>query len=355
MSNVIAVGIAEVPYTLVQNDVKKYIHKLYAQAGIDIDRMIHVFDNSQVSLRHLTIPIEWLDEEHTFSERNDLYIKHALELSENITRKCLSNSSADPADINHIIFVSSTGIATPTIDALLFNKLGFNNHIKRTPIWGLGCAGGAAGLSRAMDYTRAFPKENVLLVCVELCSLTFQKDDVSKSNVIAASLFSDGAAAVLIAGDRSKLSRENKGIRLIDSLSTTYPDSLDVMGWDIVDNGFRVVFSRNIPAIVREYVYPNVRELLTKNGLSVKDIKHYITHPGGLKVIDAYEKSLNLTNGNLDYARKVLKDYGNMSSPSVLYVLNEFLSAGKYSSGELGLISALGPGFSSELLLFKCL
>jgi alkylresorcinol/alkylpyrone synthase len=170
--------------------------------------------------------------------------------------------------------------------------------------------------------------------------------------VVAASLFSDGAAAVLVSGDRNELGGSGN-IELLDSLSTTYYDSLDVMGWEINDDGFKVLFSRDIPGIVRECVEPNIRELLDKHDLAVSDICHYVTHPGGLKVIDAYQQSLRLVNGSLDYSRKILHDYGNMSSASVLYVLNDFLSAKKYNSSEYGLISALGPGFSSELLLFS--
>lgn len=355
MSKVIAIGTADASFHLQQENVKDFIYNLFSETELDMERLINVFDNSTVSTRHFTVPIEWISRKHTFSERNDLFIKHALKLSEETTNECLTKSEADKSDINHIIFVSSTGLATPTIDAQLFNRFKMDSHIKRTPIWGLGCAGGAVGLSRAMEYTRAFPHENVLLICVELCSLTFQKDDLSKSNVVATSLFSDGAAAVLIAGEKSKLAEKNNGIMLKDSLSTTYHDSLDVMGWDVVDDGFKVIFRRDIPTIVREYVYPNIKELLEKNHLSISDIKHYVTHPGGLKVIKAYEESIGLTNGSLDYARKILNEHGNMSSPSVLYVLNEFMTNAKYKPGERGLISALGPGFSSELLLFETL
>jgi alkylresorcinol/alkylpyrone synthase len=202
-----------------------------------------------------------------------------------------------------------------------------------------------------MDYCRANPKHNALVIAVELCSLTFQKDDLSKSNIIASSLFSDGCAAALVCGDESRL-YNNKGVELMNSMSTIYPDSLDVMGWGIIENGFKVLFSRDIPTIVKQNVKPNIEEFLDNHHLSLKDIKHYIAHPGGAKVIKAYMESLSLPECAFKYSRKVLSEHGNMSSPSVLYVMKEFLNNG-FNPGEYGLIAALGPGFSSELILFK--
>lgn len=352
MPHVISASTEDARFRLSQNEVKTFIYNLFSDSAIGIDRMISVFDNSSVSERHFSAPINWFREEHTFSERNRIYKDTALELSEKAIDNCLKKAGVGISDIEHVFFVSSTGLATPTIDALLFNKMKFNRHIKRTPIWGLGCAGGAAGLSRAMDYTKAYPKSIVLLITIELCSLTFIKNDISKSNIVASSLFSDGAAVVLVAGDETDRGSGNR-IELLNSLSTIYDNSIDVMGWDIAEEGLRVIFSKDIPAIVRNCVKPNIMELLKLNALTLKDIKHFVTHPGGMKVLDAYEKSLELSNGKLDLSRKVLNEHGNMSSPSVIYVLNEFLSKNNYNPGEFGLISSLGPGFSSELILFR--
>lgn len=351
MAKIISVGTCDAPYKLPQNEIREFVKKLYANTYNEIERMISVFDNSTISSRHLSAPIEWLEKEHSFKERNEKFRDVAVELSIKAINECLLNVNAENCDIHNIIFVTSTGIATPTIDAVLFNKLKFGRHIRRTPLWGLGCAGGAASISRAMEYCRANPKHNALVVCVELCSLTFQKDDLSKSNIIATSLFSDGCAAVLVSGKENSL-YNNNGVELIDSLSTIYDDSLDVMGWDIVDNGFKVIFSRDIPTIVKDYVNPNIKELLDKHNLAIRDIKHYVAHPGGAKVITAYEESLGIPEGTLKNSRKVLREHGNMSSPSVLYVLKEFINNG-FNAGEYGLLSALGPGFSSELVLFK--
>jgi alkylresorcinol/alkylpyrone synthase len=352
MSLILAAGTADAPYRLPQEDVKKFVYSLFANSGAVIERMISVFDNSSVDTRHFSAPVDWFSREHSFAEKNKLYVETALMLSELAINKCLSNAGASISDINHLIFVSSTGLSTPSIDAILFNKLKFDRHVKRTPIWGLGCAGGAAGLSRALEFTKAYPKTNVILMAVELCSLTFIKNDFSKSNIVATSLFSDGAACVLVSGSESKFASGGK-IKLADSLSTIYNDSLDVMGWNVVEEGLRVVFSKDIPSIVRNCVMPNMMEIVQSNKITLKDIKHFITHPGGIKVIKAYEESLELGNGFMDLPRKVLREHGNMSSPSVLYVLEEFLMNGEHKPEEYGLISALGPGFSSELILFE--
>ena len=192
----------------------------------------------------------------------------------------------------------------------------------------------------------------VMVVCVEICSLAFQKEDYSKSNIVALALFSDGAAACLVAGSGHRL-YPSSDINLLGSHTTTYEDSLDVMGWEIVENGFKAIFSKHIPSIVRENVRANIDELTDAHGLVLSALKHFIVHPGGPKVLKEYEESLGFSEGSFEHSRKVLKEHGNMSSPSVLYVLKEFMDQGKHGPGEYGIVSALGPGFTSELLLFK--
>lgn len=355
MPKIISTGTADAPYKLPQSEIKNFIYNLFSGADIDVDRLINVFDNSEISNRHISVPTEWLSKEHSFKERNEIFKVTATKLAKDAIGKCLNNAGITPSEINNIIYVTSTGVMTPTLDAVLFNELGFSNHIKRTPLWGLGCAGGSAGISRAMDYTKAYPKEISLVIAIELCSLTFQKDDLTKSNIVAASLFSDGCACALIAGDESELAMKTlHNAELLGSHSTIYDNSLDVMGWEVVETGFSVIFSRDIPNIVKKYVNPNITELLKMYDLSIKDIIHYVTHPGGLKVINAYEESLGLQSGALNISRKILREHGNMSSPSVIYVLDEFMKTiGSTKAGEYGLISSLGPGFSSELILFK--
>lgn len=352
MSKVIAVSTEDASTKVTQAEVREFIHKIFSQRRDDLDRLISIFEHSTITSRHFTEEKDWYGREHDFAERNELYVQSAVKMSAACSEKCLNIAGLKPRDIHHIIFVSSTGLSTPSIDARLFNILKFDSHIRRTPIWGLGCAGGAAGLSRALEYTTAMPGHAVLLIAIELCGLTFQKDDYSKSNLIGTSLFSDGSAAAIVVGDEHPFSKL-KGINLLNSLSTIYDDSLDVMGWEVKDSGLKVIFSKDIPTIVHNCVKQSIEELAAKNGIELSDIKYFVTHPGGLKVINAYERALGLPEDALRFSRKVLREHGNMSSPSVLYVLKEFLHNREYGPDEYGIISALGPGFSSELILFR--
>ena len=348
----ISVGLADFPYCFSQSDIKNFTYQLFSDKRDDIDKMIRVFDNSMIESRHFAQPPEWFFQTHSFVEKNEQYVKNASTLSTDAIGKCIGKIDADLSDFDHIIYISSTGISTPSIDAIIINDLRLDPHLKRSPVWGLGCVGGAVGLSRAMEYTTACPKSAVLLIALEICSLSILREDYSKSNIVAMALFSDGAAATLVAGCEHRLYALG-GIKLINSLTTTYYDSLDVMGWEIVDAGFKAIFSKDIPTIVRKYVHENIEELLQMYNLSIHDVKHFVFHPGGIKVIRSYEESLGLAEGALVHSRNVLRHHGNMSSPTVLYVLDDFLDRGEYSAGDHGLISALGPGFSSEIILFQ--
>lgn len=352
MPKVISVATEDAPTIVQQDEVKEFARQVFSQRRQDFDRLIGVFTNASIESRHFTEEKSWYGEDHGFAERNRLYVDSAVKMSAACAMKCLTSAGLGPKEFNHIIFVSSTGVSTPSIDARLHNILGFEQHVRRTPIWGIGCAGGAVGLSRALEYAIAMPEHAVLLIAIELCGLTFQKDDYGKSNIIGTSLFSDGAAAVLVVGDKHPLSAR-KGLVLLNSLSTIYDKSLDVMGWEVKDTGLKVIFSKDIPTIVHNSVRRNIEEIAASNKLDIRDLKHYVIHPGGPKVIDAYEEALGLSNDELRFTRTVLRNHGNMSSPTVLYVLKEFLDRGEYLPDEYGLISALGPGFSSELILFR--
>ncbi len=352
MSKLISVTTEDAPTKVGQDEVKEFARQVFSAERAGFDRLAGVFTNSSIESRHFTEPKEWYGKEHGFAERNALYVENAVRMSASCARRCLSSAGLGSNEFQHIIFVSSTGISTPSIDARLHNILGFDRHVRRSPIWGIGCAGGAVGMSRALEYTSAFPSQAALVIAIEICGLTFQKDDYSKSNIIGTSLFSDGAAAVLVVGDKHPLAGRH-GLRLLDSLSTIYDGSLDVMGWEVKDSGLKVIFSKDIPTIVHGSVRENIQELADRNNIGLREIRHFVVHPGGPKVIDAYEEALGLKKDELRFTRNVLRKHGNMSSPTVLYVLKEFLDKGDFTQGEYGLISALGPGFSSELILFR--
>lgn len=240
MPTIAAVATAVPPYAIDQPRVRAYAREIFNDHIPDVDRYLTIFDNSEIERRYISAPEEWFLQPggHTFGECNDIFIDMACKLGEDAARRCMAQAGVGPQDIDHIIFVSTTGLAAPSIDARLITLLGLDPHTRRTPIWGLGCAGGLGGLARAQEYVRAYPTHRCLLVAVELCSLTLQWNDHSKRNLVAFSLFADGAGAVLVNGDQVPGSN---GPRIVDTRSTLFPDSFDLMGWDIVDDGFRVV------------------------------------------------------------------------------------------------------------------
>lgn len=262
MSSILSVATYDLPYELPQNQTMEFARELFSESYQDIERLLKVFANGDIEQRHFSVPMEWFKEEHTLGERNHEYIKSATEYSVKAVEACLSNDfflkrTIDPSEIDAIVFVSSTGMATPSLDARLMNALPFRSETKRIPLWGLGCAGGAAGLSRGHEFCLAYPEAAVLVVCVELCGLTFQKEDRSKSNLIGTSLFADGVACALLAGEKSPLLQEStQQYRPVirSTHSTLMPNSEDVMGWDVQDNGLNVVFSRSIPTIVENWL-----------------------------------------------------------------------------------------------------
>ncbi|WJY27840.1 MULTISPECIES: type III polyketide synthase [Sporosarcina] len=356
MPQILSVSTHLPPNLVKQEEAVELSRSVFSGRFKDIERLLNVFQNGDIEQRNVCMPLDWYGRPHDFEERNDLYISKAVEYGTLAVTDCLHSSFLDHPvsyeDIDAIIFVSSTGIATPSIEARIMNKLPFRDDVKRIPLWGLGCAGGAAGLSRAHEYCRAYPKANVLVLAIELCSLTFQKDDYSKSNLVGVSLFSDGVACALIAGDDSALSTDRVRPSIIGTTSKLMPDSEEVMGWDVKNNGLYVVFSKSIPTIITEWLGPFVHQFLAGHGLNDQDISHFVAHPGGKKVLKAYEDALHFDSSMTAISRDVLRMNGNMSSPTVLYVLKRFMETGP-AAGEYGVLAALGPGFSGELQLLK--
>lgn len=352
MPEIISVSKTDFPDKSSQDVLKSFAREVFSNTMQDIDRQLESYDNAKIKFRNLCVPVDFFYSKKSFRERNELYINKSLEYSVEAINKCLKKSGIDKKEITDIIFISTTGISTPSIDALIINDMKLNPNINRTPLWGLGCAGGVAGIAKANTIAKANPDSLVLLVAVELCSLTFIINDSSKSNFIATGLFSDGVAAVLIKGDNYKNGNEgNLKIKIIDSQSKLYYDSLDVMGWDIQDEGFKVVFSKDIPAIVNKNVKSDILSFLNKHILKLENIKYFITHPGGVKVINAYIDALKIDPSMMNITKDILRDYGNMSSATVLYVLDRFIENG-FEKG-YGLMMSLGPGFSSEIVLLE--
>jgi alkylresorcinol/alkylpyrone synthase len=350
MPSLAAISTIDFEFKKDQQEVKEYAKALFEPGFPQVQRLMSVFDNTEISYRNFCKPLPYYADMHTFKEQNDEYIRISLEYSVRAIEECMHSANIAAEDITDIMFVSTTGLATPGIDALIINKMRLNKHICRSSVFGLGCAGGVGGFSKACVLAKANPDAVVLLVCVELCSLTFLRNDYSKSNFVGASLFADGVAACIITGDNIR-TNVAKTVTYIGSRSKFYYDTLGIMGWEFQDNGFKVVFSQDIPKIIEENIQNDVVDFLAGYQLTISDISNFIFHPGGKKILSAYEDALLISKSALRNTREVMNDYGNMSSPTVLYVLERFYSQG-FKNG-YGLMVSMGPGFSSEMSLLK--
>ena len=341
----LGVATAVPPYPLGQNDVVERVKLLFGRAE-NLDRLLPVFTNTGIRTRYSCVPIEWYDREHGWAERNRIYLASALDLLEATTWQLLDRTGRDKSDIDGIVVVSTTGIATPSLDALLIERMGLRRTVRRLPIFGLGCAGGVIGLARAASQAAAAPAETILFLTVELCALAFRRDDWSKSNIVATALFGDGASGAL-------LSTEGDGPAIVASGEHTWPDSLDIMGWEVTDNGFSAVFSRDIPQLVTTQLRYVASDFLARHELGLDDIDLFVCHPGGAKVVAALECAFCLGEGALAEAWSVLRDYGNMSATTVMFVLDRMLARARTTDErwKRALMNALGPGFTAGFLV----
>jgi alkylresorcinol/alkylpyrone synthase len=340
-----ALATAVPAYPLDQQEVVERIRRLFARAP-QLDHLLPVFANSGIGRRYASVPLDWFDDAHGWPERNDLYLDTAVELLDTVAGKVLDRTGVGASDVGAIVTVSTTGIATPSLDALLIERLRLPRHVQRLPIFGLGCAGGAIGLARAATIAASMPDKVVLFLVVELCSLTFRRGDASKSNIVAAALFGDGAAGAL-------LCCTGHGPAIVAAGEHTWPDSLKVMGWDVVEDGLKPVFSRDIPRLVAAELGTAAREFLERHGLALGDIDRFVCHPGGPKVIEACEEAFALAPGTLEHERAVLRDFGNMSAASVLFVLDRVFASLAEERWQRALITALGPGFTAGFVLLE--
>jgi alkylresorcinol/alkylpyrone synthase len=343
-----AVGSALPPHFYDQDALIDAFKEHWAERHFNLERLEALHRNVLVGGRHLALPMERYAELTTFGRANDAWIEVSQELGEIAVRRSLERAGLAVGDIDCLITVTVTGVATPSLDARLMNRLGLAPGVTRMPIFGLGCVAGTAGVARAADYVRAYRDRTAVLLSVELCSLTLQREDLSIPNLIASGLFGDGAAAAVVTGSDVPSS----GPEIVASRSVFYPDSERVMGWDISESGFGIVLSADVPDVVRRHLRGDVDAFLADWGLDRSDIDVWVSHPGGPKVLEAVQDALELDEAALATAWRSLREVGNLSSTSVLLVLEEVLAAPP-EPGRYGMMLAMGPGFCSELVLLR--
>ena len=357
-----SVGSSFPPYRYTQTQVSEALVARWGDKLPEPRLLTRLHANCGVETRYFVHPLEHYPTLVGFKQTNDEWITAAVDLGERAITSALTPLGLTAADISAIFFATVTGVASPTIDARLINRMPFPTDVKRTPIFGLGCVAGAAGIARASDYLRAFPDQIVLLLSVELCSLTWQDDDQSVANLISTGLFGDGCAAVVLTGSQVQLSnrvphpqevRVASGPEILATRSTFYRHTEHIMGWDIRDTGFRIVLSPDVPKVVLENLHHDVTTFLTGQNLTLADIKTWIFHSGGPKVLEAAEKALDLPKEALALSWKSLAEVGNLSAASVLCVLEDTLKNHPGAPGTYSILAAMGPAFCLELVLLK--
>jgi alkylresorcinol/alkylpyrone synthase len=340
----LSLATAAPPHIFLQKDVLDAAWDVFGSRFPDYERFASIFTNTGIVKRHGVKPFNWYLSQRGWPERMQAFHDGAEALFLEVANMALTRAGLKANDVDTVVTVCSTGIATPSLDARVAQRMGFRSDISRVPVFGLGCAGGASGLSIGSRLAEARPGSNVLVVVIELCSLALRLDALTKANIIATSLFGDGAAAlVLRAGDGGETLIEATGEHL-------WPDTLDVMGWSVDPLGFGVILRRTVPEFVTEKLKPALTQILTRMNLSIDDIDKFICHPGGAKVISAIETAMSLDQGTLEHERGVIADYGNMSAPTVLFILERNLRRGLPPRS---LLTALGPGFTASCISLR--
>ena len=350
-ARLLSLATAVPPHRIGQTEAMEFFQRSFEIPQRQRDRLKEVFVNAAIDTRYAAAPVRWYDRAHRFEEKNDLYVDKAVSLLKQVTVETLAGAGLACSDVDMLVTVSSTGIAVPTLDSRLMEELPFRRNVERLPLFGLGCAGGALGLARAAACATAKPGSRVLFLVAELCTLTFCRTDQTTANVVATALFGDGAAGAV-------LSTDGTGPAIRAWGEHTWPHSLDLMGWHVTDQGLEVQLSRGIPDIARRRVRPVVEKFLASVGLALSDIDEFVCHPGGARVLAALERAFGLPAGGLAVSRGVLRDYGNMSAATVLFVLERVLEAAPAERGRRGtarrhLLTGLGPGFSMGFVVLE--
>jgi alkylresorcinol/alkylpyrone synthase len=335
----LSVATASPPHELTQSDAVDAARGVFGPRFPAFERMIPVFHNAGVRARQLVMPMDWYLQPRGWPDRNEAFLAGALDLFCAAAQRALDEAGLKGADIDAIVSVTSTGVATPSLEARAMGRMGFRSDAARIPLFGVGCAGGATGLALASRLAAAEPGCKVLLVCVELCSLAFRLDEPSKTDIVSTAIFGDGAAACVLSGGGEGFAR------VTGRAEHTWPDTLDVMGWRVDPMGLGVILTRSLPPFVEEHVRPAMESMLGSQGLALDDVDRFICHPGGAKIIEAIEMAFGLGQGTLDHEREVLADHGNMSSPTVLFILDRARRAGLPARS---VVAALGPGFTAS-------
>ncbi|MBX4998090.1 type III polyketide synthase [Rhizobium lentis] len=340
----VSLAVATPEHVIFQKEAAEASARLFGDRFEDFRHLAPVFDSAGINKRHAARPLAWFDETHGWQDRMQAYAEVAGALFVETATSALHRAGLSAGDVDCIVTVSSTGFTTPSLDAQLSRRMGFRTDIERVPVFGLGCAAGVSGFAIAAGLARSRPGAVVLFVSIELCTLAFRLDELTRPNIIATALFGDGAAAcVLRTGGEGLAKVESTGEHL-------FPDTLDIMGWKIDDGGFGIVLAQSLPPFAERELAPAVTAILARNGLRPEDIDRFICHPGGMKVLAAMESALSLTPGALDHERAVLAEYGNMSSPTVLFVLERAIRAGL---PERAAMIAMGPGFSASCVTLR--
>lgn len=351
MSTIAAVHGALPPHKYAQAEITA----MFAQLCLPDDEshaLLHrLHSSAQVATRHLALPLEQYAKLDGFTDANNAFLSAAVELGSEAVARALDDASLAPEEVDIIMSTTVTGIAVPSLDARIAARLGFRPDVKRVPLMGLGCMAGAAGIARMHDIVIGAPGSVGVLVSVELCSLTVQRNDPSAANLVASGLFGDGAAAVVVVG--SDRAGEYSGPRIVDSRSHLYPSTDRAMGWDVGEHGLKIVLGSEVPELVETYLGEDVRGFLADSDLKIEDISHWVSHPGGPKVINAIETTLGLVDDELALTWRSLSAVGNMSSASVLHVLRDTIAEHAATQGDWGLLMAMGPGFAAELVLLR--
>jgi alkylresorcinol/alkylpyrone synthase len=345
---VAATATALPPHVITRDDVKYYMGRVFDIPERRLEAMMSIVDNAQVHKRHVIFPIDYTVEPRSLEQTNLEYMDHAIQLGQRAAEDCLERAGMRADEIDLIITVSCTGFMIPSLDAHLINRMGFRSNVRRMPFTELGCAAGAMAMGRASDYLQAYPGGNVLVIAVELPSLTFQRKDISQANLISSILFGDGAAAVIIS---SKPSGRNP--RILTSETYTFPDSLGAMGFDLKDSGFHILLSKDVPEMIGAKIKGLVDGFLLRHGQAREDIRGWILHPGGSRLLGNVQEALGLNNCDTKPSWDILGNVGNLSSATILFILQEWLEKRPLKKDEIAMAAAFGPGFSAEFLLLQ--